>query len=99
MDVILQKALVITLIIFMVGSLLEVGLKLNLREARSALTDVRFLILSIFWSFIFCPAFAFLLTKIIPLAEPYAIGLLFLGMAPCAPFLPMVLQKAGTAIL
>jgi BASS family bile acid:Na+ symporter len=28
------------------------------------------------------------------MSEPYAVGLLFLGMAPCAPFLPAVAQKA-----
>jgi BASS family bile acid:Na+ symporter len=27
--------------------------------------------------------------------EPYAIGLIFLGLAPCAPFLPLVAEKAG----
>ena len=29
-----------------------------------------------------------------PLSEPYAIGLILLGMARCAPFLPMVVDRA-----
>jgi len=92
---ILPILLKITLVLFMVGSLLEMGLKLKVNEARGAVRNVRFMVLSVLWCFVLCPAFAVLLTKIIPLAEPYALGLLFLGMAPCAPFLPMVSQKAG----
>jgi BASS family bile acid:Na+ symporter len=89
-----QKILNITLVLFMVGNLLEMGLKLNLREAFGALRNVRFVVLSLLWGFVLCPAFALLLMKIIPLAEPYALGLLFLSMAPGAPFLPAVAQKA-----
>lgn len=40
------------------------------------------------------PALALLLTKIIPLSKAYADGMLFLGMAPCAPFFPLAAQKA-----
>ena len=91
---ILQKLLGITLVIFMAGNLLEMGLKLKLDEARGALRNVNFIVQSVLWAFVLCPALAYLLTKIIPLAGPYALGLLFLGLAPCAPFLPAVSQKA-----
>jgi BASS family bile acid:Na+ symporter len=90
----LQKILNITLVIFMVGNLLDMGLRLNLREALGGLRKVRFVVLSVVWGFVLCPAFALLLTKIIPLAEPYAIGMILLGMTPCAPFLPMMVEKA-----
>ena len=92
---ILQKLLGVTLVIFMVGNLLEMGLKLNLREACGALRNVRFVAMTLLWGFVVCPALALLLTKIVPLAEPYALGLLFLGMAPGAPFLPAVAQRAS----
>jgi BASS family bile acid:Na+ symporter len=90
-----SKLLNITLVIFMVGSLLEMGLKLKLSEAKRATRNVRFLILTLFWSFVLGPSFAVLLTKIIPLPEPYAVGFLLLGMAPCAPFLPKLTERAG----
>jgi BASS family bile acid:Na+ symporter len=90
----LQKALGLTLIVFMAGNLMEVGLKVKLNEVGRALRDVRFVGMSLLWGFLLCPAFAFLLTKIMPMAEPYALGLLFLGMAPGAPFLPAMAQKA-----
>jgi bile acid:Na+ symporter, BASS family len=91
----LSRLLGLTLVIFMAGNLLEMGLKLNLRDAFGAVRNVRFLVMSVVWAFVLSPALAVLLTKIIPMPEPYALGLLFLGMAPCAPFLPAVAQKAG----
>jgi BASS family bile acid:Na+ symporter len=87
-------ALKIALVIFMAGNLLEMGLKLRLDEARKALRNENFMVQSVLWAFVMCPALAYLLTKIIPLAEPYALGLLFLGLAPCAPFVPLVAEKA-----
>jgi bile acid:Na+ symporter, BASS family len=92
---ILQKMLSVSLLIFMAGNLLEMGLKIGVNETLNALRDRRFLGLSILWAFVLCPALALMLTKIIPMAEPYALGLIFLGMAPCAPFLPAVATKAG----
>jgi bile acid:Na+ symporter, BASS family len=90
----LQRILSVTIIIFMVGSLVEVGLKLRLEEAIKAMRDARFVMWSLVWSFALCPAFAVLLTKVIPLSEPYALGMILLGTAPCAPFLPMMAEKA-----
>jgi BASS family bile acid:Na+ symporter len=91
----LQTLLGLTLIVFMVGNLLAMGLKTNLQDAVHALHDARFVVFSAIWCFVLSPAVAVLLTRIIPLAEPYAIGLLFLGLAPCAPFLPAVAARAG----
>ena len=95
MTEILQKLLTITIVIFMVGNLLEVGLRLNIAEAVSALRNVRFVVQSFLWCFILGPALAILLTKIIPLTEPYALGLVLLGMVPCSPALPIMVRKAG----
>jgi bile acid:Na+ symporter, BASS family len=93
MDTMLQNLLGITLIAFMVGSLLEVGLKLRL---GAALHNAEFVTLSLVWCFGLCPLLAVLLSHIVPLAEPYAIGLVLLGMTPCAPFFPMFSEKAGS---
>ncbi len=95
MTTILQNLLGITLVAFMVGSLLEVGLKLRFRQAVAALRNLHFVTLSLLWAFGLCPMLALLLSRVIPLSEPYAIGLVLLGMAPCAPFLPMFAERAG----
>ena len=91
----LQTLLGVTIAIFMAGSLLEMGLKLDLRKAGSAFADMRFMLTALLWSFAIGPALAVLLAKVLPLAEPYALGLILLGLAPCAPFVPLLSEKAG----
>ena len=94
MDALLPKALSVTLAVFLIGSLLEVGLKLDVGAALRALRNVRFMALSVVWGYAVCPALAWTLTKVMPLPQAYADGMLFLSMAPCAPFFPMAAQKA-----
>src|SRR5512143_4242345 len=98
MEQVLQKIQAITIVIFMVGNLLEVGLRLDAPEAVAALRNVRFVVLSLLWCFVLGPALAVLLTKLIPLTEPYAIGLVVLGVAPCSPALPPMVKKAGGSL-
>lgn len=94
----LKKILDITIVVFMVGNLLEVGLRLEIAEALTALRNARFVALTFLWCFVLGPALAVLLTKIIPLAEPYALGLVLLGMAPCSPAIPVMMRKSGGSL-
>jgi BASS family bile acid:Na+ symporter len=82
----------------MVCNLLEVGLRLNVAEAFAALRDARFVVLTLLWCFVLGPALAVLLTEVIPLAEPYALGLVLLGMAPCSPAIPVMMRKSGGSL-
>jgi bile acid:Na+ symporter, BASS family len=84
----------ISLAIFMAGSLLEMGLRLSLPDALRGLRSVRFVAYTLVWSFVVCPFLAYAITRVIPLEPTYAIGLILLGMAPCAPFVPMLVDKA-----
>ena len=95
MNDILNLLFKISLALFMGASLLEMGLKLNLAEAFRGLRSSRFVAFSLVWSFVLCPALAYGITRVIPLEPPYAIGLILLGMAPCAPFVPRLVEKAG----
>jgi len=90
----LPTLLKITVIIFMAGNLIELGLRLDLAKAMTGLRDLRFVTLSLLWAFVLCPALAYLLGIVLPLSEPYAMGLLLLGLAPCAPLLPGMVDKA-----
>lgn len=90
----LAKFLDVTLVIFMAGNLLGMGLEVALNETRGALRNIRFLLLTLVWSFVLCPALAYLLAKIIPVPPQFGVGLILLGMAPCAPFLPKAAKKA-----
>src|SRR5512147_621371 len=94
----LQTLMNVTIVIFMVGNLLEVGLRLNVAEALAALRNVRFLVTSLLWCFVLGPVLAVLLTKIVPLAGPYALGLVLLGMAPCSPAIPVMMRKSGGSL-
>ena len=51
----LDIALQMSLVLFMVGNLLDMGLLLKLQEAIGALRDVRFVTLSLLWGFILLP--------------------------------------------
>jgi bile acid:Na+ symporter, BASS family len=95
MTALLPILLKITVVIFMVGNLLELGLRLDIKKAMAGLRDVRFVTLSLLWAFVLCPALAYLLGVVLPLSAPYAMGLLLLGLAPCAPLLPGMVDKAN----
>ena len=94
----LKSILDVTIVIFMVGNLLEVGLSLNLAEAVGALRNARFVLLTTLWCFVLGPALAVFLTTIIPLTEPHALGLVLLGMAPCSPAIPVMMRKSGGSL-
>jgi len=94
MTELLPILLKITVVIFMVGNLLELGLRIDLKKAMAGLRDLRFVALSLLWAFVLCPALAYVLGVVLPLTEPYAMGLLLLGLAPCAPLLPGMVDKA-----
>jgi len=90
----LENAFNLVVVIFTVANLAAMGLELNLRDAINALRNVKFVMLVIVWSWVIGPAFAYLVTKTLPLAEPYSVGLLLACAAPCAPFYPMVVRMA-----
>ena len=46
------------------------------------------------WGWVLGPAFGILITKVLPLAEPYVIVVLLTCLAPCAPFLQQMVSKA-----
>jgi BASS family bile acid:Na+ symporter len=94
MTELLTILLKIALVIFMAGNLLDMGLRLNVQDALGGLRNVRFVTYTLLWGFVLGPALAYAITLVIPLAPPYAMGLVLLGMTPCAPFLPMIVDKA-----
>jgi BASS family bile acid:Na+ symporter len=85
----------LSVLVFMVGNLLAIGLETDLKAALSSLCDLRFVVLVMLLDWLICPGFAWLLTAIIPIAPPYAAGLMLIGLAPAAPFLPMMVRRAG----
>jgi BASS family bile acid:Na+ symporter len=90
----LMLAFKLAIVVFMAGNLLDVGLRLDARDALRGLRNVRFVGLTLVWGFVVGPAVAFSIAHLLPLDPSYSMGLLLIGMAPCAPFLPMVAERA-----
>jgi len=84
----------ISLVVFMAGNLMDMGLRLNPEDALRGLSNIRFVAHTLVWGFVIGPAVAYMITLVIPLEAPYAIGLILLGMTPCAPFVPLFVNKA-----
>ena len=78
-----------------IGSLLELGLQLEFREALVGLRNARFVILTLLWGFVLGPALAWLIARMLSLAEPYAIGLIVMSMVPGASYISLLTQRAG----
>jgi BASS family bile acid:Na+ symporter len=84
----------ITLMLFMVGNLLDLGLRLDLKVALRGFRDARFITLTVVWGFVLCPALGYLLAKAIPLPPPVAMGLILMTIGPGGPMLPLMVDKA-----
>jgi BASS family bile acid:Na+ symporter len=89
-----QSAFSIVAVFYSVANLGSMGLEINLRETIKSLRSARVLALALGWSWLVGPAFAVLLTKLLPMAEPYATGLIIFSLAPTAPALPLFIRKA-----
>jgi len=84
----------LVVMVFTVSNLAAMGLEINKNEALKALKNPRFIILILVWGWIVGPAIAYGLTKVIPLSEAHAAGLLLISLAPTAPFFPLMVTKA-----
>ena len=84
----------ITVVIFTVTNIGALGLETNLREALKHLRSVRAIGLILLWGWVVGPALAYLIIRVIPLAEGHAAGLLLISLAPTAPFFPLMVRRA-----
>jgi bile acid:Na+ symporter, BASS family len=84
----------IALLVFLVTSMLAAGLGLTPRAVLAPLRNFRLVSAALALNFLVAPLFALLLTIAIPLERPHAIGLLLLGGAAGAPFLPKLVESA-----
>jgi BASS family bile acid:Na+ symporter len=80
--------------IFTVASLFVMGLQVKMDEVVAALKNKKFLALILVWGWVLGPALGYLIARVLPLAEPYVIGMLLFCMAPAAPFLPLLVERA-----
>lgn len=91
---VLEKAVPIATLIFVVSSMVAMGLGLTVATVTAPLRNLRLVSLSLLANFVLMPACAVLLGRVLRLDEPLGVGLLLLGAAAGAPFLPKLTQIA-----
>ena len=84
----------IALLAFLVSSMLAAGLSLTPHAILAPLRNLRLVLVALALNFVAAPVFALVLSIVIPLERPHAIGLVLLGGAAGAPFLPKLVEGA-----
>jgi predicted Na+-dependent transporter len=84
----------LSLLVFVICSMLAMGLSLTIPEIMTPLKNTRLVVKSLLASFVLVPLFAFLLTWMLPISEGSAIGIIIVACAAGAPFLPKLVQVA-----
>ncbi len=95
----LNKATTAAMLSFVVSSMLAMGAGLTIRQIIEPLGNARLVAFALLANFVLMPLGAFALAKLLRLQEPFGIGLLLLGCAAGAPFLPKLAELAKGNLL
>ena len=90
----LSKAATVAMLSFVVSSMLAMGAGLTIPQIAEPLRNARLVVLALLANFVLMPLGALALAKVLWLDEPFGIGLLLLGCAAGAPFLPKLAELA-----
>jgi BASS family bile acid:Na+ symporter len=90
----LQRAVPVAMLGFVLSSMLSMGLGLNVGQITAPLRNLRLVAMSLLANFVLMPVGAVVLARVLRLDQPLGVGLLLLGVAAGAPFLPMLAQVA-----
>lgn len=86
----LSKAVPITMLAFVVSSMLSMGLSLTVGQILAPLRNYRLIVFPLLANFVLMPLAAFSIARVLQLDQPLSIALLLLGTASGAPFLPLL---------
>ena len=84
----------LSMLVFVICSMLSMGLSLTVAEISAPLKNTRLVIKSLIASFVLVPILGFALATFMPVTEGAAIGLIIVACAAGAPFLPKLVQVA-----
>lgn len=89
-------------LLFVVSSMVAMGLSLTVPQIIAPLRNVRLVILALLANFVLVPLIAYIIVRVIPIGEPLRIGLILLAPAAfslccfsSSPRLPWGLSLAG----
>jgi BASS family bile acid:Na+ symporter len=91
---ILSKAATVAMLSFVVSSMLAMGTGLTVTRIIEPLRNVRLVLFALLANFVLMPLCAAALARVLRLEEPFGVGLLLLGCAAGAPFLPKLAELA-----
>jgi BASS family bile acid:Na+ symporter len=94
MTEILEVIMNLSVLTFVITSMLAMGLSLSIKKIVEPLRNARLVILALVANFILVPALAYLILEVIELEEGLATGLIIMSTAAGAPFLPKLAQVA-----
>lgn len=94
MSDILESIAMLSVLVFVISSMLSMGLSLTVKQIVEPLKNARLVILALVANFILVPIVAYALTLLLSLDEPLTIGLILVSTAAGAPFLPKLVQMA-----
>jgi len=81
-------------LVFVVTSMLAMGLSLTVAQIVAPLRNARLVILALLANFVLVPSVAYVIGLIIPLSDGLRVGLILVSTAAGAPFLPKLTQAA-----
>ncbi|MFN8467858.1 MAG: bile acid:sodium symporter [Caldilineaceae bacterium] len=81
-------------LLFIVTSMLAMGMSLTMTQILQPLKNVRLVLLALLANFVLVPLLAYSITLLLPLEQSLEIGLIVLATAGGAPFLPKLVQGA-----
>jgi bile acid:Na+ symporter, BASS family len=81
-------------LVFVVANMGALGLQAKMGDVVDTFKNKKAMALIFIWGFVFGPVLAYLITLVIPLAEPYVLVMLISSVAPMAPFFPIMVEKA-----
>jgi len=94
MSEILAVIMNLSVLVFVITSMLAMGLNLTVKQIVEPLRNTRLVILALIANFILVPILAYLIISVIPLEQGLATGLILMATAAGAPFLPKLAQAA-----
>lgn len=94
MSEILQVIMQLSVLVFVITSMLAMGLNLTIKQIAAPLRNARLVILALVANFLLVPILAYLIVLVIDLDQGLATGLILMATAAGAPFLPKLAQAA-----
>lgn len=91
---VLRMGVKVSVLVFVISSMLAMGLSLTIGQIIAPLRNLRLVAMALLANFVVMPFIAIILATLLRLDLPFGVGLLLLGLAAGAPFLPKLTEVA-----